>query len=257
MFPVLFTLFGFEVSTFGVMMVAGFLAAGWMAARSFEVYELDPEAAWRLLTWAMIGGLLGSKLWYCAEAISRDPGLASQLFSLGGPLLNRGGITWYGGLAGGAAGVIAAAWKLGLPVLSVANATAPSLAIGQALGRVGCFLVGDDWGRPTQSVFGIAFPNGVEPTDVPVHPTQLYEVVWLSLAAAWLWRRRGTSPSLIGEYLVLAALGRLWIEVFRRNPELIGPLSNAQLAALASIALGIGLWLWARSRVAAPTPASR
>ena len=106
-------------------------------------------------------------------------------------------------------------------------------------------------------MFGIAFPNGVEPTDVPVHPTQLYEVVWLSLAAAWLWRRRGSSPSLIGEYLVLAALGRLWIEVFRRNPELIGPLSNAQLAALASVALGIGLWLWARSRVAAPTPPSR
>lgn len=257
MYPVLFTLFGFEVSSFGVMMVGGFLAAGFTAARSFEVYGMDAEAAWRLLTWAMVGGLLGSKLWYCAEVISRDPELAGQLFRLGGPLLNRGGITWYGGLAGGAIGVIAAAWRSGLSPVAVANATAPSVAIGQALGRVGCFLVGDDWGLPTDGPLGIAFPNGVEPTEVPVHPTQLYEVAWLSLVAWLLWRRRGSSPSLIAEYLVLAASGRLWIEVFRRNPELLGSLTNAQLAALASIALGVGLWLRARVRRGAPTPSPR
>lgn len=246
MYPTLFRIGSFELSSFGAALAIAFLVAGWLAARNFPRVGLPPDAAWRLLTWAMLGGVLGSKLWYVVEAISRDPALREQLFVVGGPLLSRGGITWYGGLVGGAIAVLAVARSARLSLPLVMEGTAASLAIGQAIGRVGCFLVGDDWGLPTDRPWGIAFPNGVEPTEVPVHPTQLYESVWLFALCAWLWRRQGRSPSVFAEYLLCAGIGRLWIESFRHNPALLGPFSNAQLTALASIGVGAVLWLRGR-----------
>jgi phosphatidylglycerol:prolipoprotein diacylglycerol transferase len=251
-YPTLFEIGNFQVSTFGVMMVCGFVAAGFMNSRAYEAAGIPREAAWDLLVWAMVGGVLGSKLWFVAETLARDPGQLDQLLTWGGPLLSRGGLTWYGGLLGGALAAIYGGRRLGIGGLALANASAPSLAVGQALGRVGCFLVGDDYGRPTDAAWGVAFPQGLPPTTVPVHPTQLYEVAWLGLAAWLLWRRRRTSPLLIAEYLALAGLGRLWIEVFRTNPALIGPLSNAQVAALACIAIGVVAWLRASQQRAQP-----
>ena len=248
MYPTLFSIGSFEISSFGVMMAVGFLVAGWAAVRSFPLEGLDPEAAHRLLMWAIIGGLVGSKVWFAGEQFARGHAGLSDLFSIGGPLISRGGITWYGGLLGGAIAVLASARYHGLPLIRVMNATAPSLALGQALGRVGCFLVGDDWGTQTDKPWGIAFPHGVEPVSVPVHPTQLYEVIWLGAVSYLLWRRRGISPSLFGEYLVLAGVGRLWIEIFRRNPTLAGPLTNAQLAAVVCATLGALLWAQQRAR---------
>ncbi len=250
MLPVVFRYGSFELSSFGVALAVAFLFSAWLASRAYPRYGLPADAAWRLLTWAMIGGVAGSKLWFVFEAVARDPAQAELILSVGGPLFSRGGLTWYGGLVGGAIAVLVVARRLGLPLSAVCDATAPSLAVGQAIGRIGCFLVGDDWGRPTDGPWGIAFPEGVEPTDVPVHATQLYEMVWLFTAAALCWRRLGRSPSVFAEYLVLAGIGRLWIELFRRNPPLVGPLTNAQVAALACIAIGAAIWL-ARARARA------
>ena len=134
----------------------------------------------------------------------------------------------------------------GIPSLELANLVAPSLAVGQALGRVGCFLVGDDYGRETDLPWGIAFPDGIDPIDVPVHPTQLYETAWLGLTGALLWKRRKTSPLLIAEYLILTGVGRFAIELVRRNPDLVGGLSNAQLVSIACVGGGALFWLRAR-----------
>jgi phosphatidylglycerol:prolipoprotein diacylglycerol transferase len=254
MYPTLFEIRGFALSSFGVMMAVAFLVGGWMAARSFEREGLPADSAWRLVTWAMIGGVLGSKLWYVVEAASRDPSARELLFAVGGPLLSRGGITWYGGLVGGALCVLVVAWRSKVPLINAMNAAAPSLAIGQALGRVGCFLVGDDYGRVTDAWVGIAFPNGLPPTIDPVHPTMLYEAAWLTLGGVLLWSRRGRSPFLLGEYLILAGVGRLWIEAFRTNPTLLGPLTNAQVMAIACIALGAIGWL--RGALARRAPAT-
>jgi prolipoprotein diacylglyceryltransferase len=81
-----------------------------------------------------------------------------------------------------------------------------------------------------------------------VHPTQLYEVAWLAPVGLLLWWRQGRSPSVLGEYLVLAGLGRLWIEPLRTNPPVVGPLSTAQVTALASIASGALVWVLLRRR---------
>jgi phosphatidylglycerol:prolipoprotein diacylglycerol transferase len=249
LFPTLFRIGEFELSTFGLMMVAGFLAAGAMNARSYPQAGIPRDLAWDLLVWAMVGGVLGAKLWYVGEQVARDPGLASSLFEWGGPLFSRGGLTWYGGLLGGAAAAIAGGVRRGVRPLALASASAASLAVGQGLGRIGCFLVGDDYGAVSDVPWAIAFPQGLPPTEAPVHPTQLYEAAWL-FAAGWiLWRRRASSPLAIAEYLVLAGLGRFWIELLRTNPPALGPLTNAQLVALACMALGALAWLRARARM--------
>jgi phosphatidylglycerol:prolipoprotein diacylglycerol transferase len=244
-YPTLFEIGNFQVSTFGLMVGIAFLVGGQLAALSFEREGLTRDDAWRVVVWCLVGGILGAKFWYAFEQLGRGApgGFAEHLFS-------RGGLTWYGGLIGG----VVAAWLCTrvakLPWLVVCNASAPTLAIGQALGRVGCFLVGDDYGRVSDVPWAIAFPKGLPPTTDPVHPTMLYEVAWL-LPAGWLlWKRRGRSPFLLGEYLFLAGLGRLWIEGLRTNPALLGPFTNAQLVGLACMAIGAGGWLWLRAQEA-------
>jgi phosphatidylglycerol:prolipoprotein diacylglycerol transferase len=163
-------------------------------------------------------------------------------------LFSRGGMTFYGGLLGGTVLALGSALYRKLRLLDVVNGAAASLAVGQAIGRVGCLLVGDDYGRPTDGPWGIAFPEGLPPTTVPVHPTQIYEAAWLFLLTAWLWRRRARASFLFGEYLLLAGVGRFAIEFVRINPVLVGPFTNAQVTSLIEAAIGlIGIaYLWQR-----------
>lgn len=247
MYPVLweFELFGnaVTISSFGLLVAIGFLAGGRVAEIYFNERGEVGDKAWRVLVYCMIGGILGSKLWYAAESVARgNPGGFIEL-----AFLNRGGMTWYGGFVGGILGGALGARVARVPVFMVANATAPALLVGQMFGRIGCFLVGDDWGSPSNLPWAVAFPDGIDPTHVPVHPTQLYEVAWLAAGALLLWTRRNRSPALFSEYLMIAGIGRLWIEVFRVNPLLLGPLTNAQLMAIGCALLGAMLWLRFRS----------
>src|SRR5439155_10057729 len=183
MYPTLIKFGSFEITTFGLMMFIAFVVAGWVLARQFRRYGLTDDAASSMVMAAAIGGIVGAKIYYAI--LFRDWHL----------LFTRAGLVWYGGLIGG---FIACAIYLRvqrIDFLTAADAAAPALAIGYALGRIGCFLVGDDYGRPTTSWVGIAFPKGSPPTtaeelrrfgvavdpSIPpyeilkVHPTQLYE----------------------------------------------------------------------------------
>jgi phosphatidylglycerol:prolipoprotein diacylglycerol transferase len=161
-------------------------------------------------------------------------------------------MVFYGGLIGGAAAGYAGCRYYKLDAMAFANAIAVTLAVGQAIGRIGCLLVGDDYGRPTDLPWGIAFPQGLPPVDVPVHPTQIYESIWLFGVAAWLWHRRKKSPSLMGEYLILNGVGRTVIEHWRLNARVALDLSEAQWIGVALVVLGTVLMLRARSRSAGP-----
>ncbi len=263
MYPVLFEVFGFPISSFGVMVALGFILGGWLAADSFERAGLRREAAWDVLTWCLIGGLLGAKLWYVGEFMARNP--AASILDVGGPLFSRAGLTWYGGLIGGIAFGAIGARRLGIPLKAGFDAAAPTLALGQAIGRIGCFLVGDDYGARSDAPWAVAFPQGLPPTIdeqtgevFAVHPTMLYESGWLLLGTLWLALRRGRSPFLFGEYLMIQGAGRLVIESWRINPAVVGPLTNAQLVALGCVATGAVGWLFWRRRTRdvapAPTP---
>jgi len=242
MHPILFQFFGFPISTFGVMMAVGFLVSAWIVSRRLAEYGLDPEFSSTILIYAMIGGVLGSKLYFAVDESLRS---GQPFFAL---LFSRAGITWYGGLIGGALLVTVATRLHGLPTRVISSCVATAAPFGQACGRIGCFLVGDDYGKPTDLPWAIAFPEGAPPTDLPVHPTQLYEVAWLLMVGALLWRRRRASPFLFGEYLAAAAVGRFAIEFVRVNQPLALGLTQPQWIAIGLFTLGGIGWLYFRSR---------
>ena len=189
----LFSIGPLSISPFGPMLVLAFFAAFWQLRRNLLAYDIgDDEDASSILFAAGLCGILGGKIYYAA--LNGDPSL----------LLDRAGIVWYGGFFGG---LLAALWVMRrrkLPVLATVDCSLPALALGYAVGRVGCFLVGDDYGRPTDLPWGMVFKQGIPETNgyqlrqvfglelpasvadsdwVAVHPTQLYE----TLIALVIW----------------------------------------------------------------------
>jgi phosphatidylglycerol:prolipoprotein diacylglycerol transferase len=180
--------------------------------------------------------MVGAKLLWVFEHLGEEP-FADLLFS-------RGGLSWFGGFGGG---ILAGLWVIRrkrLPPMAVLAAATPGLVVGHMIGRIGCFLVGDDYGRPTSLPWGVAFPEGLPPTNVPVHPTQLYEAAALIPVAFLLlrWRREGRPDRVVlGAYLVLAGAIRFAIEFIRVNERVVGPLTVAHLGSLAAVIAGIAL----------------
>lgn len=226
MYPVLFRIGSFEITTFGLMVAIAAMVGLWVFRRELRLSGL-PESASDAAVWGLLGGLVGAKLIWVIEHAGNAP-FADLLFS-------RGGLSWYGGFIGGVGtGVTVIGWQR-WPVVRTLAAATPALAFGHAIGRVGCLLVGDDYGRPTDLPWGIAFPEGLPPTDVPVHPTQIYEGALLVLLgwALTRWRRRGVSDHrVLGAYMLLAAAIRFAIEFIRVNEPVLFGLSVAHVLSL-------------------------
>src|SRR3954449_11961489 len=134
MYPTLVRIGSFEITTFGLMMFIAFVAAGWILSRQFRRYGLSDELASSVGMGAAIGGIIGAKIYYAI------------LFHDWHLLFDRAGLVWYGGLMGGFLGCWFLLWRRRVDFLTAADATVPSLAVGYAIGRIGCFLVGDDYG---------------------------------------------------------------------------------------------------------------
>src|SRR3954454_21979470 len=158
MYPTLVKFGNFEITTFGLMMFLAFIVAGWVLTRQFRRYGLSDDLASSMVMAAAVGGIVGAKIYYAI--LFRDWHL----------LFDRAGLVWYGGLIRGVLGspvlLLRGRGRLltAAPAPPPPDATVPPLAVGYALGRIGCFLVGDDYGGPTQSWVGIAFPKGSPPT---------------------------------------------------------------------------------------------
>jgi phosphatidylglycerol---prolipoprotein diacylglyceryl transferase len=272
MYPHLFTIGDFTVTSFGLMMFLSFVVGAWIMARQFEKRGIDPEAAWDLLLWVALGGIIGAKLYYVGlhyEALLENPIRE---------LTNRGGLVWYGGFIGGVAAFYWQVRKRGLPLRESFDSAAPTLAISYAIGRMGCFLVGDDYGRPTDSWVGIAFPEGYPPstagyfrsigTQIPaeipdtavlaVHPTQLYEIFLAMIMFAILWRLSGKliPGRLFAVYLAMYGVLRFGIEFVRAKTDLvIMGLTTSQLASLILLVIAGVIWLrTGRPETAPPAP---
>ena len=234
--------FGLELKTFGIFFALNFLACGVMAARRFRELGRSEDLAYELIFAALGGGVVGAKLYW---AIDNGEFTFSGLFS-------GSGLTWYGGVIGGAVTVIAWAKWRGVFTPYLLDIAAIGLPLGYAVGRIGCQVSGDgDYGEPSDLPWAMGYPDGVVPTDagVEVHPTPLYEASTMGLLAFVLWRLRDSvrPGGLFAIYLVIGGIERFLVEFVRRNePGALG-LTTAQLISLAMAVGGI-VWIAALRR---------
>ncbi|MBZ0113955.1 MAG: prolipoprotein diacylglyceryl transferase [Thermoanaerobaculia bacterium] len=262
----LFHLGPLSISPFGVMLMLAFLAAYFELGRGLRRLGVgDADDASSIMLWAGLGGIAGGKIYYAI--LYKDWHL----------LYDRSGLVWYGGFILGTLAILWVIRSRRLPVWSVVDAAAPALALGYAIGRIGCFLVGDDYGVPTDMPWGVKFPVGLPPTraawlesdfgiPIPpgvagdellaVHPTQLYETllalgIWALgawLLARWVARgyRRGSVALTV---LFLLALERFGVEFFRaKDDRFLGQLTLAQGISLTILCLLLVLVIVQRRR---------
>jgi phosphatidylglycerol---prolipoprotein diacylglyceryl transferase len=240
------------LQTFGICFGVGFLAAGAVAARRLRELGLPVDWAYEVAGAALIGGLVGARLDYIAQNWSK---VHNDLL---GNLFSGSGLVWYGGALGGAVAVVLWARYRGWLGLALLDFTAVLLALGYAIGRIGCQVSGDgDYGTPSHVPWAMAYPKGTVPTDVRVHPTPIYETLSIGLLAVVLWqlRDRFAPGTLFALYLVLAGLERLLVEFIRRNPEAALGLTLPQLVSIGMMIAG-GAWLVARRSRLRAVPAT-
>ncbi len=234
-------LFGITIQTFGLCLGLAFLAAGALVARRLRELGRDVDFAYEMVFAALIGGIVGAKLWFVIET--------------GGALFSGTGLVFYGGLFGGAIAVLAWARYRGQLDWKLPDIVAPSLAAAYGIGRIGCQLSGDgDYGKDWDGPWAMAYPDGTVPTTETVHPTPVYETLAMALFTAllWRWRDRWAPGVLIGVYVFGAGLERFLVEFVRRNePGALG-LTQAQWVSVGMMVVGGVLVALRRGRVAAP-----
>ncbi len=255
-----------ELTGFGLAMFLGFVMAQIVVHHETARRGFDPSPVSDLVFAAVVGGLLGAKLYYVV--VSGDP----RAF------LQRTGFVYWGGLMGGIVAVLAMAkWK-GLRLWQVADVGGPAVMAAYAIGRTGCWAVGDDYGLPWDGPLAVMFPNGAPPSTVgimsrafnvqfppgtpldqvvAVHPTQLYQVLLASIFFIILWRlrdHRHAAGWLFGAFCVLAGIERFIVEFFRaKDDRFYGGLTTAQLLAIAFV-VGGGIIMAMRNRATERAP---
>lgn len=246
MYPTLLQLGSFSLHAYGMFAALAMIAAGFVVQRLARRHGLDSGVALELTVAAIIGGLVGARLYWAAE--HWDEVRAMPLHALSG----GAGFTWYGGLLGGFVAVLAVAHLRRVPAGVVANIMAPAIALGYAVARIGCFLAGDGtYGRPSDLPWAMAFPHGTVPTTIPVQPTTLYETVSMLLVFVVLYRLAGrTQPGwhVFGWFLILSGAERFLVEFLRINQRWVLGLTPPQWFALAGILVGSTIVVRLRGR---------
>jgi phosphatidylglycerol:prolipoprotein diacylglycerol transferase len=253
----------FELPTFGLMLWLAAVCAAFVLQKNFKRHGVTADAL-TIVAAATLGGVLGAKLWHEMEhplIFANNMHvlwieLRAQPSAFFGDFFDfaKQGFAWFGGMVAGIAVLLWMARDAKIKPLTMLDLAAPSAAIGYGIGRIGCHLSGDgDYGIATRLPWGVSYANGLVPTPpgVFVHPTPIYECIF-GLALGWyLWWRGGkTQPSgrIVGEYLVLAGLGRFLVEFIRINPKVFLGLSNAQVASLGVVAAGAILVYWSGAK---------
>ena len=264
MYPIIFdfgviSIFGFEfhpvINSYGFMLMMAFYSCYYFLNKDLNRLGFDAKLASDIVFAAAVGGILGSKIYYLIENFERvkaDPT---------GMIFSGAGLVFLGGLMGGTLGVTYVIKKNKLSWIKFADIVAPLLILGYAVGRIGCLLVGDDYGLPTNVPWGIAFPNGLPPSTysvfqsyypwvnlegfspgiLKVHPTQIYESVIGFIIFYYLYQKRTkivVVGSLFFTYLIFAGAERFFIEFLRVNSKYLFGLSGSQLISLIMILIG-------------------
>ncbi len=278
MIPILLRLGPITVYSYGLMMALGFIAADVACASEFKRHGYKGEWASTLILWTAISGVAGSRLY---DIVDNWPRYAANPWDM---IFSGAGFVWYGGLAGGFIASYFVARYYRIRWLVLADMAAPGLAIGHAIGRLGCQLSGDgDWGTVSNLPWAMAYHNAIVGwnghtvltlvgnrlaaapgcTDtgcapwVRVHPAPVYETILYTGVFLVLWsirKRAHRDGQIFYLYLMMAGACRFLVEFIRVNPRVLGVLSEAQVIALLMIAVGIAAWVW--SSVTSPARAA-
>jgi phosphatidylglycerol---prolipoprotein diacylglyceryl transferase len=239
-----------DLQTFGICFAFAFLASGAIFGRRLR--ELGKPADWtyEAVFAALIGGVVGSRLDFLIQNWDEVSG------DVLGNIFSGSGLVFFGGLIGGAIGVVLWAWWRGWLGWQLLDTAAAPIAIGYTVGRIGCQVSGDgDYGVESDLPWAMAYPEGTVPTDETVHPTPVYDTLTMGLATLVLWhlRDRFAPGVLFGLYLIIAGAQRFLIELIRRNDSVVGGLTLAQLFSLALLALGSAILVSRRGAARAAT----
>jgi phosphatidylglycerol---prolipoprotein diacylglyceryl transferase len=236
------------LQTFGIAFALAFVASGTLFARRLRELGKPIDWAYEAIFAALVGGLVGSRLDYIIQNWDQVSG------DVLGNVFSGSGLVFFGGLIGGAAGVVLWAWWRGFLGWTLFDSAAAPIAIGYAVGRIGCQVSGDgDYGEPSDLPWAMAYPHGTVPTTQEVHPTPVYETFTMGLVTLLLWNLRDRlAPGMVfGLYLFLGGLERFLVEFIRRNDAVFIGLTIPQLFSVAMM-VGGGALLLARRRVARP-----
>ena len=255
MFPRLFHIGNFSLPTYGLLVSTGVLIGLWISVRNSKKQGINPEDAWNLGILVVLCGIVGAKLLYIVNDWSFYTAHPGEIFSLG--TLQAGGV-FSGGLI---AGFGSAAWyirKHRMPALATSDAFAPGLALGHAIGRVGCFAAGCCYGKPTNHFWGVTFTNPLAqtwvgtPLNTSLEPTQLFESA-VELAnffiLMWMLKRKRFDGQVVAAYFFLYGVARYFLEFIRDDPGrgsvFGGIITGTQLISIGLVILGGLIW-WLR-----------
>jgi len=252
-----------HIRSYGLMLAIAFLVGTALALRECRRRGLDEDRMVTVILVALVAGVLGARMLYVLEHVAefrREWGSVLALW--------QGGLTLYGGIIAGVVGGLVTARRIGLPMWETADALAPSIALGTMFGRVGCFLNGCCYGRPTSLPWGVVYPPdsfpGLEFGQTPIHPAQLYfSIAGLALfALLWALRTRLTVPGhLFWLFIVLMALTRIGLDFTRAyEPNSIVAhlggldISESQVVSLMLALVGVLMMLRLKRRAHAAAP---
>jgi phosphatidylglycerol:prolipoprotein diacylglycerol transferase len=246
MYPLLFRLGDFSLHTYGVLLAAAFLLAIWVALREARRQGMDTNQVMDLFFYILIAALIGSRVFYVLTSWHefRDHPIDVVRFW-------KGGLVFYGGFLCAVVVGTYYVWKHNLNFPQLADLVAPSVALGQAIGRLGCFSAGCCFGKPTDLPWACVFtsPDSLAPLGIPLHPTQLYEsaatfVIFLALLR--MRRREKFQGKLIWYYVLFYAGVRFFLEFLRADPRgflIPEALSTSQAIAIPLSILAIAM-IW-------------
>ena len=229
---------GIPIKTFGVFFALNFIAWGALVARRLREIGKPVDWAYEMVFAAIVGGLVGARGYYLLQN--------HQKLSFGN-VFSGSGLIWYGGLIGGVVAMLIWAWRRNWISLALLDVAGPGLALGYAIGRIGCQVSGDgDYGRDWSGPWAMGYPKGTVPTHPgeTVHPTPIYETLVMGLVAWVLWRMRFRARPgvLFAGYLVLGGLERFLVEFLRRNQHVVIGLTAAQIESFVMFVVGL-VWL--------------
>jgi len=249
--PIAFHFGNYPITWYGVMLALGFYAGFWTASRRCRLDGLASEKIMELAPWLIVGGVLGARdlyvVTYWRESFAGGPW--TEIF-----MIQHGGLVYYGGLIGAILGGLIYARLKKLPTWKMADALAPSIALGYVFGRIGCLLNGCCYGRECDLPWAIHFPEGHETYPHGVHPTEIYDSLLnlvLYLGLAWMYRRKKFDGQIFALYLMCYAVTRSIVEIFRGDYDQAhrhAGLTPAHLVSIGIFAAGAVLFLWFRHR---------